>query len=117
MRSIWFLCGGVSLGIGIIGIFLPLLPTVPLLLLAAFCFGKSSPKVHHWLITHKTFGPPIEDWQRSGAIRMPAKRAATIAIVLAFSLSVWMQLPWHLLAIQAAVLSCVMIFIWTRPSG
>ena len=116
MRSLWFIAGTLSLFIGIVGIVVPLLPTVPLLLLAAFCFGKSSQRAHDWLVNHKTLGPPIEDWRRSGAINKRAKRSATIAIALAFSISLLMGVPLKYLMIQAAVLCMVLTFIWTRPN-
>ena len=117
MRPIWFIFGILSLAIGVLGIFLPLLPTVPLVLLAAFCFARSSPRMHSWLTNHKVLGPMIADWNAHGAISIAAKRAATVSILLVFGLSVWMDLKALILGIQAVVLSCVMLFIWTRPSS
>lgn len=116
MRSLWFLFGTLAFLVGVLGIVLPLLPTVPLFLLAAFCFGKSSERAHNWLINHKTFGPPILDWRENRAINPKAKKSATVAVALAFSISLALGLPLHVLLIQAVTLSCVMIFIWTRPS-
>lgn len=115
MRPFWFLFGIISLGIGAVGIFLPLLPTVPLLLLAAFCFAKSSKKTHDWLISHKTFGPPIQDWNENGAIRRPAKILASISILLAFIISIILKVPTWAIFAQLFVLTCVSMFIWTRP--
>ena len=116
MRVIWIIAGLLSTLIGVIGIFLPLLPTVPLLLLAAFCFARGSERLHHWLITHPKLGPPIQDWNKRGAIGLKAKKLATLSVIAAFLLSVWMGVPLYALLMQAAVLVCVMIFIWTRPS-
>ena len=70
-----------------IGIVLPLLPTVPFLLLAAFFFAQSSERLHNWIMAHNIFGPMIEDWQNSGAIRPGAKKAATLSIAAVFLLS------------------------------
>jgi uncharacterized membrane protein YbaN (DUF454 family) len=116
MRSLWFIGGTLSAAIGFVGVFLPLLPTVPLMLLAAFCFGKSSQTAHDWLVNHQTFGPPIADWRRNGAISTRAKQSATVAIALAFSIYVVLGVPLRVLIIQAVVLSLVLTFIWTRPS-
>lgn len=69
------------LAIGIIGIFLPLLPTTPFLLLTAMCFNASSPKFHQWLLDHKVFGPPILDWQKNRVIRVRSKIMATVVVL------------------------------------
>lgn len=116
MRPIWFLGGALSLILGIIGIPVPGLPTVPLLLLAAFCFARSSERAHRWLVHHPKLGPPIADWQRSGAIRRPAKIAASVTIATSLLFSVVLGIPAKGLMIQAFVLCCVSIFIWTRPN-
>ncbi|MBD3801956.1 MAG: YbaN family protein [Thioclava sp.] len=117
MRILWLILGMVSFAIGVIGIFLPLLPTVPLMLLAAFFFGKSSERLHQWLITHPRFGPSIQDWQERRAISKRAKIAASISIAAAFAVSVVIGLKPMLLAIQAATLIAVSIYIWTRPNS
>lgn len=117
MRILWAVLGLMSVGLGLIGVFLPLLPTVPFMLLAAFCFARSSERLHQWLITHKTFGPPIIDWQERGAISPKAKRYATISVVMVFGISLIIGLKWQVLAIQALTLTCVLIFLWSRPSA
>lgn len=117
MRLIWAGCGFLALLLAVIGIALPLLPTVPFLLLAAFCFARSSERMHGWLITHPRFGPVIEDWNRSGAIRPAAKRLATYSIAAVFLLSWFLDAGMRVLVVQALVLSCVLVFIWSRPNG
>ncbi|MBR9841594.1 MAG: DUF454 domain-containing protein [Rhodobacteraceae bacterium] len=116
MRFIWAGLGLLCLLLGVVGIVLPLLPTVPFLLLAAFLFARSSERLHNWLLSHPRLGPPIEDWQSRGAISPAAKRLATISIVVVFGISLAMGLRPLILGIQAVTLSCVLIFIWTRPS-
>lgn len=114
-RAIWLAAGIISLGLGLLGIPLPLLPTTPFLLLAAFCFARGSDRLHSWLINHPRLGPPIEAWHREGAISKSAKRGSMLAIILVFGLSVALGVkPWFL-AIQAVVLICVSTFILTRP--
>ncbi|MEP2531661.1 YbaN family protein [Shimia sp.] len=117
MRFIWASLGILCVGLAAIGVILPLLPTVPFLLLAAFFFARSSERMHNWLLSHPTLGPPIEDWQSRGAIGPAAKRIATVSILLVFGVSLALSLKTTVLIIQAVVLSCVLIFIWTRPSG
>lgn len=116
MRPIWFTAGLLSLVLGIAGIALPLLPTTPFLILAAFLFSRSSPRFEAWLVDHRTFGPAIRDWRDNRAISTRAKKAATVAIAAAFALSVVMALPGWVLAVQAITLSGVLAFIWTRNS-
>lgn len=117
MRLVWLIFGLTSFALGVIGVVVPLLPTVPFMLLSAFCFSKSSERLHNWLITHPKFGPSIEDWQRSGAINRRVKRLATVSILAAFGISLALGLkPW-LLIMQALILMCVMFFIWTRPEA
>ncbi|TMV94161.1 DUF454 domain-containing protein [Thioclava sp. BHET1] len=117
MRILWLCLGCLSFVIGVIGAFLPLLPTVPLMLLATFCFAKSSERLHGWLINHPRFGPAIQDWQQHRAISKRAKIAATVSIVAAFSISLAIGLRPTLLAIQAVTLIAVSIFIWSRPNS
>lgn len=117
MPWLWTAFGVMALGLGALGVVLPLLPTVPFLLLAAFCFARSSERLHNWLLTHPLFGPPIENWRQSGAISRRAKWAATLSIAAAFSISLILGLRPLLLAIQAVTLIAVSLFIWTRPEG
>lgn len=117
MKALWVTGGSAALGLGMLGIALPLLPTVPFLLLAAFCYARGSERLHVWLIEHPRFGQSILDWQEKGAISLRAKWLATLSITAAFSLSVLLDVAPLVLAIQAGVLSLVSLFIWTRPSN
>jgi uncharacterized membrane protein YbaN (DUF454 family) len=117
MRALWFIFGWICIAIGTAGIVLPLVPTVPLLLLAAFSFANSSESAHQWLINHNLFGPPIQDWRQRGAIRRPAKLMASAAIFVAFCISIALGVVWWAILMQAAVLICVSIFIWSRPEA
>lgn len=114
-RHFWQAAGGISVALGVIGIFLPLLPTTPFLLLAAYCFQKSSPRLHQWLLDHPVFGPSIRDWKAHGAISRLAKVQAMIALVAVLAISFAFGVDWYIIYIQLAVLSCVAIFILTRP--
>ncbi len=109
--------GWISLIAGIIGIVLPLLPTTPFVLLSAYCFSKSSPRLHHWLLNQPRLGPMIRNWEQNGSISQNAKVAATVLIIgLMGSSLVWLTMP----AIIKGCLTCigiaVLTFIWTRPT-
>ena len=109
--------GGVFLLLGVAGIFVPLLPATPFLLLAGYCFSKGSPHFHSWLLNHKYFGPPIKDWERRGVIRKPTKLLATTMLV-ASAVVVFPKdtIPNVGKASFALLALGVLSFIWTRPS-
>jgi len=115
-RTFWLIAGLLSFALGFVGIFLPLLPTAPLMLLAAYCFARSSEKLHGWLLGHPRFGPPIANWTERGAISRPAKWLATVSIAVTFGISVVIGLGPLILGIQAVTLMGVSLFIWSRPN-
>ena len=117
MRVFWLLGGGVFLALAVIGILLPLVPTTPFLLLACFCFARSSQRLHDWLLHHPRFGPLIRDWRDHGAIRPRAKISAVLVMVAALLLSVLMGLGLRLILVQALCMAAAATFILTRPSG
>lgn len=117
MRFIYLCLGLTSVLLAGVGVVLPLLPTVPFLLLAAFFFARSSERLHDWLLSHATFGPMILDWNERGAIGPSAKKAATVSVAAVFSISIILNVPTHVLLIQGLTLGGVMIFIWSRPNG
>lgn len=117
MQYLWAGLGLACVGLAMVGAVLPLLPTVPFLLLAAFFFARSSERLHNWLLTHRQFGPMIIAWNERGAISRRAKWAASLSILAAFALSVALGVRPTLLVIQAAVLCAVSLFIWTRPEA
>ncbi|MCX8509618.1 MAG: YbaN family protein [Rhodobacteraceae bacterium] len=115
MRGLWAAAGLICVALGAIGLFLPFLPTVPFLLAAAFFFGKSSDRLHHWLLAHPVLGPPIRNWNEHGAISPKAKILATFSVGAALAVSLFLGFPLKVILIQAVALIGVMIFIWTRP--
>lgn len=79
--------GIISLGLGIIGAVLPIMPTTVFILIAAFCFSRSSPRFYRALITNKYFGPAVIQWQTSRCISVRARWYAITLIVITFSIS------------------------------
>ena len=109
-RLAFLLLGFASLVAGGAGIVLPLVPTVPFVLLAAFCFANSSPRLERWLVEHRRFGPHIRDWRTSRSISRSGKRAAWLAFALsAFVGLLALPLPWSLIPVVAAVIGSVWI--------
>lgn len=117
IRIFWGGLGGISVGLGAAGVVLPLVPTTPFMLLAAYCFARSSPRLECWLLEHPRFGPTIRDWRAHRSISHRGKMLAVVAIGLTFALSVALRLPGGVLTIQAIVLSAVSLFILTRPTA
>ena len=88
--------GFFATGLAILGIFLPLVPTVPLLLLAAACFARSSERFHHWLLNHQKLGPMINGYLNGQGIPLRAKITAIGLIWLSISISVFVVNPFWL---------------------
>jgi hypothetical protein len=117
MRIAWLGLGLVATGCGIAGIVLPLLPTTPFLLLAAYAFARSSPTLHEWLVTHPRFGPLIAHWRLHGAIGRRTKVLA-VAVMVVMLLASWIGgIGPSLLLLQAGVLALASLFILTRPDA
>jgi uncharacterized protein len=117
IRIALIVIGLLSLAIGAIGIFLPLLPTVPFLLLSAICFANASERLHGWLLSHRVFGPPIRNWNERGAISRQAKWLASLSIVASFALAIFLGFGPVILTIQGASLLGVTVFVWSRPDA
>jgi len=114
-RVLWVLAGCISLGLGIIGIVLPLLPTTPFVLLAAFCFARGSARFELWLLNHPRLGPPILAWRREHALPLRAKQLAWSMMAVGSAWSAWV-LPgaWSLL--PPAICAAVAFWMWRLPS-
>lgn len=111
----WFLLGAGAMALAIIGIALPVVPTVPFLLVAVWAFARSSPRLREKILEHPTYGPPIRAWQERGAIGRPAKLWAVTAMSLGVALAIWMGLPLWVVAVQAGVCLAAGLFVVTRP--
>ena len=105
----------VSLTLGLIGIFVPIMPTVPFILLAAWAATKSSPRLAHWLENHPRMGPPIREWRHGGVVRRSAKWYATVMMsaagvsLLVFARPLWVPIS------AITLMTAVGIWLWLRP--
>ena len=113
-RTLFLIAGGLFFAIGLVGMFVPLLPTVVFWIVAAWFFGKSSPRFEARLLGHPTIGPHICAWRERQAIGRKGKVAATIALSASSALGLFaLRLPWSLVPPAACLI--VGLFIWTRP--
>ncbi|MEO8021234.1 YbaN family protein [Polaromonas sp.] len=113
----WLLIGLAitSLMLGVIGLFLPVLPTVPFVLLSAWAAARSSPKLLAWLENHPAFGPMLTEWRHGGVVRRRAKWLATLTMG-ASAVFMLLTLPKRWVALVViAVMACVLIWLWRRP--
>ncbi len=117
VRRLLIVAGMACVLLGVVGIFLPLLPTTPLMLLAAACFARSSRRFHDWLLANRTFGPLILEWERHRSIprRTKLSAIALMSATLAVSIVFFVEPPWlqALLAVFGVVLA---VWMYRLPS-
>ena len=116
IRFGYMLFGALSLLIGGIGILLPLLPTVPFVILAAFFFARGHPGVERWLVEHRRFGPHIHAWRSRRAISRKGKLSAFVALAASALLGLFLlEFPWSLVPLAACAGSAA--WIAGRPTS
>jgi uncharacterized membrane protein YbaN (DUF454 family) len=114
-RALWLVAGFLSLATGIVGIFLPLLPTTPFVLLAAFCFSRGSERCERWILEHPRFGPMVRDWRATRAIPLRAKQLAWVMMAIG-SATAWWKLPAAWCWVPAACCLAVGLWMWRLPT-
>lgn len=115
-RIVLVVIGLISLGFGGVGIFVPLLPTTPFVLVAAFAFANSSDRLHQWLLDHNVFGPLIDNWRRHRAIGHSTKVMSVLSMFAILAISWLLDVATWIIIVQALVLGCSATFILSRPS-
>lgn len=113
-RRIYLACGAAAFTLGMIGIVLPIMPTVPFLLLAAFCFSRSHPAWAARLYEHPRYGPAMRDWRDRGAISRRAKISAVLAMSAGVAFT-WFSIGWPWVMISIMVLVVAGTWLWSRP--
>jgi uncharacterized membrane protein YbaN (DUF454 family) len=116
-RRIAFLAAGcLMVALGIIGAFLPIMPTTEFLIAAAWCFGKSSPRLEAWMLDHPSFGPVILQWREHGAVPRKAKVMAVCGMTLGYVMFWFHVKPRLLFACLVAVFMLASaIYVVSRP--
>lgn len=114
-RILLIVAGVLSLVLGVIGAFVPLLPTVPLVLLAAYCFGRSSERLHQWLIHHRYFGPILDNFQAGKGIPKRVKYRTIAIIWVSMGFSCWMVAKLWLCVMLVCIGLAVSIYLLRLP--
>ncbi|MCX6064987.1 MAG: YbaN family protein [Chloroflexi bacterium] len=111
-KSVWILGGTICIGLGLIGVLFPILPTTPFLLLAAFCYARGSKRIYHWLVYQSWAGATIQNYQSGHGIP-PKQKAFTIALLwLTIGSTIYLvPLAWWLKIVLVAVATGVTIHL------
>ena len=115
-RVFWFAAGVTALILGLIGIFLPLLPTAPFVLVAAACFARSSKRCERWILEHRVFGPMVRDWRANRAVPLRAKQLATIMMAIS-SIGAAIVVPPPIGLIPGVSCALVALWLWRLPTA
>lgn len=116
-NAVLIVLGWGFVSLGVVGVVLPVLPTTPFMLIALWCFARSSKRFHDWLYHHRLFGPPLRKWDRYGVIPVSAKVFACTAMTASLAYIIFFRdLPVYLVALTAAVMAYGAWFILTKPS-
>ena len=115
VRVLLWVFAVLCLALGIIGIFLPGLPTTVFILMAAWAAARSSPRLHAWLWYHRFFGPMLRDWAQGGCVRRSAKWSATGVMALSMVILIWAT-PFLWVAVAVcSMMTVVLGWLWCRP--
>lgn len=112
---LWRLLAGLAVLLGFIGVFVPGLPTVPFLLLAAWAAGRGWPRLEAWLLNHPRWGASIRTWRERGAMPRRAKWAATLMMSVSAVLMYFSGAPRLVTLGVALVMLAVAAWLWRRP--
>ncbi|MGB7316534.1 MAG: YbaN family protein [Planktotalea sp.] len=113
---VWFALGAMALVLAALGVVLPVLPTTPFVILAAFAFGKSSPRLHAWLLRSKLFGGMIAQWEAHGVIPRRVKWLACSMMFAVLAFSIYAQAPRTVLIAQVIGITLGAAYVLSRPS-
>ena len=112
MKLFYNVMGALAVLLGIIGIFLPLLPTTPFLLLASWCFARGSRRLHNWLLSHRVFGDYLRNFEAGRGIPLRAKIVATVLLWSSLLMAMARFDSALVPALLALTGACVSIYLW-----
>ena len=115
VRGLLVVVGSISVALGVAGIFLPLLPTTPFLLLAAACYARASPRFYGWLLSNRTFGPIIRAWRDKRAMPRRAKGKAIVLVAITFGASIAIVDVTPLRVMLACLGAGLLVFLGRMP--
>ncbi|CAB3874719.1 YbaN family protein [Achromobacter ruhlandii] len=117
MRALWLILGCAMLALGVIGAFLPVMPTTIFLILAVGCFSRSSPRLERWLLDSPTYGPSLRAWREQGAVSRKGKLYASLGMAVGYGLFWWGAHPSLLLASGVGLFFLASAaYVLSRPS-
>lgn len=112
----YLVIGLACVGLGVLGAFLPVLPTTPFLLISLWAFSKSSVRLETWLLNHKRFGPRLVAWRTDRVIPWPAKLMAWGSMIASLTLMIVLGRPWWQVALAASVMAVGATYVASKPS-
>jgi uncharacterized membrane protein YbaN (DUF454 family) len=115
LRWLWLALAHLALGLALLGVFLPGLPTTEFVLLAAWAASRSSPRLSLWLENHRLLGPPLRDWRNGGVIARRRKWLASLSMALAFAVLSTTFDHWPSLLCMGLGMFGGALWIWSRP--
>ena len=118
LRLLYFSLSCFFLILGVIGIFLPVVPTTPFILVAAFFYAKSSTRFYNWLMNHKLMGPPLRRWKETGTIAKSTKFYAISLLTISMGITIFLIIPLNTIKIVMGVIWFgVTIYLLRIPSS
>lgn len=111
----WWVFAYIALGLGIVGVVVPLMPTTVFILIAAYCAARGSDTLHRKLLEHRIFGPMIRDWQATGAVSRKAKYMAVGSMTVCVAILILVTPHWWIAGIGTAIMAIVGTWLWLRP--
>lgn len=117
MRFLYFVLGILCLGLGIIGAFLPVMPTTIFVILAAGCFAKCSPRLENWILDHPRFGPAVKSWRLNRSMSSRAKIAASTGMALGGLAVAITPMSVGGKASCWALIGACLVYVLTRPTA
>ena len=118
-RPFYFALASLALVLGFVGIFTPIMPTAPFIIVAAWGFAQSSPRFNRWLRSHPLFAQLIHDWETRRAVPLMGKICASVALSISLTVTTWMlgAAYWWASALLISVCVAVMAWVWRLPNA
>ncbi|HVF30141.1 MAG TPA: YbaN family protein [Pyrinomonadaceae bacterium] len=115
-KAILIFAGTVCVGLGVLGMFLPLLPTTVFLLMAAYCYSRSSERFHNWLLTNRLFGPYIKNYKSGKGISLRQKISTISILWVSIGFSIWLLGGrfWATLLLLAVAIGVTVHLLWIK---
>lgn len=116
-KTLYNIAGTVALLLGIMGIFLPLLPTTPFILLASACYMRGSDRMHHWLMNQRHLGPYLRSYQQGRGVPLRVKIVALATMWTSLTVSIWfVPLPWVRIVLVGIGVSVTFYLLYRLPT-